>query len=48
MLLGIVGAFVGGTLFTLLSTGKFALAATAGFNIGSIIVAIIGAMIVMD
>lgn len=44
MLLGIIGAFIGGTLFTLLTTGTFALTAT-GFNIGGLIVAIIGAMI---
>ncbi len=45
MILGIVGAFLGGTLYTLITTGTFALTATAGFNIGSILVAIVGAMI---
>ncbi|MGB6295446.1 MAG: GlsB/YeaQ/YmgE family stress response membrane protein [Rivularia sp. (in: cyanobacteria)] len=44
MLLGIIGAFVGGTLFTLLTTGTFALT-SSGFSIGGLIVAIIGAMI---
>ena len=44
MLLGIIGAFVGGTLFTLLTTGTFALTGS-GFSIGGLIVAIIGAMI---
>ncbi|MEA5598673.1 GlsB/YeaQ/YmgE family stress response membrane protein [Rivularia sp. UHCC 0363] len=45
MVLGIVGAFVGGMIFTFLNTGKLALVASAGLNIGSIIVAIIGAMV---
>ncbi|HAX79140.1 MAG TPA: GlsB/YeaQ/YmgE family stress response membrane protein [Cyanobacteria bacterium UBA11372] len=44
MLLGIVGAFVGGTLATLLTTGRLALASTT-FSIPGIIVAVIGAMI---
>ncbi|HAZ45169.1 MAG TPA: GlsB/YeaQ/YmgE family stress response membrane protein [Cyanobacteria bacterium UBA11369] len=44
MLLGIAGAFVGGTLATLLTTGRFALASTT-FSIPGIIVAVIGAMI---
>ena len=44
MLLGIAGAFVGGTLATLLTTGRLALASTT-FSIPGIIVAVIGAMI---
>jgi uncharacterized membrane protein YeaQ/YmgE (transglycosylase-associated protein family) len=44
ILLGIAGAFIGGTLYTLLTTGKLALA-SAGFSIGGIIVSIIGAII---
>ena len=44
MLLGIVGAFVGGTLATLLTPGRLALASTT-FSIPGIIVAVIGAMI---
>lgn len=44
MLLGIVGAFVGGTLFSVLS-GKGLAIASAGFSIPGIITAIIGAMI---
>ena len=44
MLLGIVGAFIGGSLFTFLNTGTLALTATS-FSIGGFIVAIIGAMI---
>jgi len=45
MLLGIVGAFVGGTLFSFLSGKGLALTATAGLNPGSILVAVIGAMV---
>jgi uncharacterized membrane protein YeaQ/YmgE (transglycosylase-associated protein family) len=44
MLLGIVGAFLGGSLLTLLQTGTLQLTA-AGLSIPGLIVAIIGAMI---
>ena len=44
MVLGIVGAFVGGSLFTLLTTGTLAFT-SSGFSIGGLIVAIIGAMV---
>lgn len=46
MVLGIVGAFVGGTLYTLVTTGKFAIA-TIGANsvIPSLIFAVLGAMV---
>ncbi|WAL59491.1 GlsB/YeaQ/YmgE family stress response membrane protein [Thermocoleostomius sinensis] len=44
MLLGIIGAFIGGSLYTLLTTGQLAITA-AGFSIGGLIVAIIGALI---
>ncbi|MBF2077127.1 MAG: GlsB/YeaQ/YmgE family stress response membrane protein [Synechococcales cyanobacterium T60_A2020_003] len=44
MLLGIVGAFLGGTIYTLVTTGQFALAGVA-FSIGGFIVAILGAML---
>jgi uncharacterized membrane protein YeaQ/YmgE (transglycosylase-associated protein family) len=44
MVLGVVGAFVGGTLFTLLSTGTLALAAP-GFSIAGVFVAVLGAII---
>ncbi len=44
LVLGVVGAFIGGTLFTLLTTGTLALAAP-GFSIGGILVAIVGAII---
>ncbi len=42
--LGIVGAFIGGTLFSLLSTGTLQLTA-AGLSIPGLIVAVIGAMV---
>jgi uncharacterized membrane protein YeaQ/YmgE (transglycosylase-associated protein family) len=49
MVLGIVGAFVGGTLYTLISTGKFAIvsagAVSAGALIPSLIFAILGSMV---
>jgi uncharacterized membrane protein YeaQ/YmgE (transglycosylase-associated protein family) len=45
MVLGIVGAFVGGTLFTLISTGKFALATMGTSLIPSLIFAILGSMV---
>lgn len=44
MLLGIVGAFIGGTLMTLLRTGTLQLTATT-LSIPGIIVAILGAII---
>lgn len=44
MLLGIVGAFIGGTLMTLLGTGTLQLTA-ATLSIPGVIVAILGAMI---
>lgn len=44
IILGIIGAFIGGTLYTLLTTGTLALA-SSGLSIGGIIVAVIGAII---
>ncbi len=44
ILLGIVGAFLGGTLVTLLQTGSLQLTATT-FSIPGLFVAIIGALI---
>ncbi len=45
MVLGIVGAFLGGSLYTFLTTGALVLGGTAAFNIGSILVAVLGAML---
>jgi uncharacterized membrane protein YeaQ/YmgE (transglycosylase-associated protein family) len=44
MLLGIIGAFIGGSLYALITTGQLVLAGT-GFSIGGLIVAIIGSLI---
>jgi uncharacterized membrane protein YeaQ/YmgE (transglycosylase-associated protein family) len=45
MILGIIGAFIGGSVFTLINTGKLALASTASLSIPSVFVAVVGAMI---
>jgi uncharacterized membrane protein YeaQ/YmgE (transglycosylase-associated protein family) len=46
MILGIVGAFVGGSLFTLLQTGTLQItAAGAGLTLPSILVAVLGAIV---
>lgn len=44
MILGIVGAFLGGSIYTVLATGSLQLAA-AGFSIPGVIVAVLGAML---
>lgn len=44
MLLGIVGSFVGGSLFSLINTGSLSLVG-ASFSIPGVIVAVIGAII---
>lgn len=44
ILLGIVGAFIGGSLYSLLTTGSLALV-SAGFSIPGVIVAVLGAMV---
>ena len=44
LLLGIIGAFVGGTLVTLLTTGNLALT-TASLTLPGILVAVVGAII---
>lgn len=44
MLLGIIGAFLGGSLYALLTTGTLQLTAV-GLSIPGLIVAIIGAMV---
>ncbi|WP_341529659.1 GlsB/YeaQ/YmgE family stress response membrane protein [Nostoc sp. UHCC 0302] len=46
MILGIVGAFIGGSIFTLLRTGTLQLtAAGAGLSLTGILVAVLGAII---
>lgn len=46
LILGIIGAFVGGTLYTLLTTGSLALTAS-GLSIGGIVVAVLGAIVAL-
>lgn len=46
MLLGIVGAFLGGTLYTLLTTGTLALT-SVGFTFGGVAIAVVGAIIAL-
>ncbi|AFY49222.1 putative membrane protein [Nostoc sp. PCC 7524] len=44
MILGIIGAFIGGSLYSLFATGTLQLTAT-GLSIPGLLIAIIGAMI---
>jgi uncharacterized membrane protein YeaQ/YmgE (transglycosylase-associated protein family) len=46
MILGIIGAFIGGSLYTLLTTGTLAVT-SAGLSIGGIVVAVLGAIIAL-
>jgi len=46
MILGIVGAFVGGSLFSFLTTGTLALT-SAGLSLGGILVAVLGAIVAL-
>jgi uncharacterized membrane protein YeaQ/YmgE (transglycosylase-associated protein family) len=46
MLLGIIGAIVGGSLYNLLTTGTLTLTA-AGFSLGGILVAVLGAIVAL-
>jgi uncharacterized membrane protein YeaQ/YmgE (transglycosylase-associated protein family) len=46
MVLGIIGAFIGGSLYTLLQTGTLQItAAGAGFSLPGLFIAVIGAII---
>lgn len=45
ILLGIVGAFVGGSLGYFFNTGNFAITATAALNFSSVALAVLGAII---
>lgn len=44
IILGIIGAFVGGTLYTFLSTGSLSLVAT-GLSIPGLFIAVLGALV---
>lgn len=46
LILGVIGAFVGGSLYNLLTTGTISLAAS-GLSIGGIVVAVIGAIVAL-
>jgi uncharacterized membrane protein YeaQ/YmgE (transglycosylase-associated protein family) len=46
LILGVIGAFVGGSLYNLLTTGSLAIT-SAGLSIGGIVVAVIGAIIAL-
>lgn len=46
MILGIIGAFVGGSLYTLFTTGTLALAAP-GLSIGGVFIAVLGAIVAL-
>lgn len=46
IILGVIGAFVGGSLYNLLTTGSIALTGTA-LSIGGIVVAVIGAIVAL-
>ena len=46
LILGIIGAFVGGTIYTLLTTGSLALTAS-GLSIGGVVVAVLGAIVAL-
>lgn len=44
---GIVGAFIGGTLASLITTGELSLTGSADFSIISIIIAVVGALVAL-
>ncbi len=44
---GVVGAFIGGTIATLLTTGQLDFSGTADFNIISLLVAVLGALLAL-
>lgn len=46
MVLGIVGAFLGGTLYTLLATGSLSLSAV-GLSFGGVAIAVVGAILAL-
>jgi uncharacterized membrane protein YeaQ/YmgE (transglycosylase-associated protein family) len=46
-IVGIVGAVVGGTLYNTLTTGTVAISTADGFNIVSIVVAVLGALVTL-
>ena len=47
LVLGVIGAFVGGSLYNLLTTGTIALGAAASLSIGGVVVAVLGAIVAL-
>lgn len=45
--LGVIGAFVGGLLYSLITTGKFALVASNSFALLPFLFAVVGSMVVI-
>ncbi len=45
IVLGIIGAFVGGSLFSLLNTGNLAIGSAASLSIPGVFVAVLGAIV---
>lgn len=45
IIVGVVGAVVGGTIASFLTTGNLDITASAGFDVVSIVIAVIGALI---
>jgi len=46
LLLGVIGAFVGGSLYNLIATGSIALG-TASLSVGGVVVAVLGAIVAL-
>lgn len=46
-IVGIIGSVVGGTIAVLLTTGHFDITAAGGFNIWSIILSVLGALLTL-
>lgn len=44
-IVGIVGSVVGGSIYALITTGDLALTASSGFDLMSIVVAVLGALV---
>lgn len=46
MLLGIIGAFIGGSLYSFLTTGTLVVS-SAGLSLGGVVVAVLGAIVAL-
>ncbi len=45
IVIGVVGSVVGGTLYRILTTGSLDLTASSSFDLGSIVISVIGALL---